>query len=50
MAECIFGNQSGILAVMGEGMGSRADQRHLAADHIEKLRQFINAGAVKLAR
>src|ERR1700730_9167364 len=31
------------LAVVCDGMGARSDQRHAAVEHIEQLRQFIDA-------
>ncbi len=49
MPECVFRQQFAIVAVMGDGMRTRADQRHVAAQDIEKLRQFVNAGGAQQA-
>ena len=35
------------MAVMGDGMRTRADQRHVAAQDVDKLRQFVNAGGAQ---
>ena len=37
------------LTIMGNGVGAWPDQRHAAIDHIEELRQFIDAGAAQNA-
>src|SRR6266702_2926628 len=44
MPERVFRQQIAVVAVMGERMRARADQRHVAKQNIEELRQLIDAG------
>jgi len=41
--------QFAIGAVVGDGIRTRADQRHVAAQDVEKLRQFVDAGGAQHA-
>ena len=44
----VFGDQLGALRLAGlhaDGVRARADQRHLALQHVEELRQLVEAGA-----
>lgn len=43
VTEGVFANNFFELIVMGESVRARTDDRHVAAKHVEKLRQFINA-------
>ena len=36
---------SGVLLVVGDRVGPRADDRHGAAEHVEELRQLVERGA-----
>lgn len=43
MPERIVGDELPILVIVRHGMRSRADHRHVPLDHVEQLRQLIDA-------
>src|SRR5438046_388698 len=43
MAESVATDQIFIIVIMGSSMGARSNNRHVALQHVEKLRQLVDA-------
>ena len=44
MPECVFRQQSAVVAIVSERVRTRTDQRHVAEQNVEELRQLIDTG------
>ena len=47
MAQRVIRDARFVFVVMGDRMRTRSDERHLATQHIEKLRQFVDTGTAQ---
>src|SRR6202012_2231716 len=47
MAESVIGDQLLVFGIMRRGVRPWTDQRHVTADHVEQLRQFVDARSPK---
>ena len=49
MTSHVGAHLAGVINVVGDGMRARADQGHLAEQHVEQLRQFVDGTAAQKA-
>src|SRR4029079_4751833 len=47
LPECVIGDELGVPVIVGYGMRSRTNDRHIAAQHVHELRQLVDAGGAQ---